>query len=95
MTRPDEEAQALYDDADVLVSLFEGLVRRRVFPYYLHHTDRAAGAAHFAVSLDDGLAIYRAVRRRVSGLALPRYVIDPPDGSGKVDVEAYVGLAAR
>lgn len=77
------------DDPTVLAELFEGLVRRRVFPYYLHHTDRAAGAAHFAVGIEEGLGIYRALRDRVSGIALPRYVIDPPDGSGKVDVAVF------
>lgn len=78
------------DDAQVLADLGWALVERGVKPYYLHHTDRVRGAGHFAVELDEGLAIYRAVRDRVSGVALPRYVIDPPDGSGKIDVEAFV-----
>ncbi|TNE89569.1 MAG: KamA family radical SAM protein [Deltaproteobacteria bacterium] len=71
------------DDADVLASLFEALLERRVKPYYLHHTDHAAGNAHFRVSLDEGRVLMRQVRERVGGLALPVYVLDPPDGSGK------------
>lgn len=74
------------DDPEVLAELCRALVRRRVFPYYLHHTDRARGNAHLRVSLEEGRAIHDALRRRVSGLALPRYVIDPPEGTGKVDI---------
>lgn len=74
------------DDAAVLAELCETLVTLRVFPYYLHHPDAVPGNAHFRVSLDAGRAIYAALSRKVSGLALPRYVIDPPDGSGKRDV---------
>ena len=71
------------DDADVLVDLFEALLRRRVKPYYLHHTDKVTGNAHFRVTLEQGRSLMRQVRERVGGLALPVYVLDPPDGSGK------------
>lgn len=78
------------DNADALAALCEALVSLRVFPYYLHHTDPAEGNAAFRVSAERGLAIHRELRRRVSGLALPRYVIDRPDGSGKISVEAWL-----
>ena len=74
------------DDVEVLAALCEALVQRRVFPYYLHHTDAAGGNAHFRVSLEEGRLLWQGLRARVSGVALPRYVIDPPDGSGKRDV---------
>ena len=78
------------DDADVLVRLCTELVALRVSPYYLHHPDAAAGNAHFRVPMARGLALMEALRVRVSGLALPRYVVDPADGSGKVLVADYV-----
>ena len=71
------------DDADVLGRLCEALVERSVFPYYLHHADSVAGNAHFRVDLLEGLRLHAELRRRVSGVALPSYVIDAPDGSGK------------
>ena len=71
------------DDADALAALSNELVGLRVFPYYLHHPDPAPGNAAFRLSLARGLAIYAALRERVSGIGLPVYVIDPPDGSGK------------
>lgn len=75
------------DDVDTLAALSEALVALGVFPYYLHHVDRAAGNAHFRVPAQEGLALHRALSKRVSGLGLPRYVVDLPDGSGKIDVE--------
>lgn len=74
------------DDVDTLAALGEALVDRGIKPYYLHHTDAAVGNAAFRVTAAEGLALHRALQRRVSGLAVPRYVVDPPDGSGKVDV---------
>ncbi len=78
------------DDVDVLERLSDALLRARVYPYYLHHTDAAPGNAHFRVPLERGLALYGALQRRLSGIGLPRYVIDPPDGSGKLEVERWV-----
>lgn len=77
------------DDVEALTRLSERLVELRVFPYYLHHTDPVPGNARFRVPVDEGLALHAALARRVSGVALPRYVVDPPDGTGKVDVAAW------
>jgi len=87
------------DDPDVLADLNRRLVGLRVKPYYLHHPDAVPGGAHFRVTVEEGLAIYRALRNKVSGIALPQYVIDPPDGTGKVPVAEWaarpVPLAER
>lgn len=77
------------DDVDTLRRLCEDLIAIRVFPYYLHHPDHAPGNAHFRVSIEEGRRIYRALSRQVSGIALPTYVIDPPDGSGKITVAEW------
>lgn len=76
------------DQVSVLRDLFEGLVDRRVRPYYLHHPDLTVGTQHFRVSLDEGLALSRALRGQISGLAQPMYVIDIPGGRGKVPVDS-------
>ena len=78
------------DSVPVLEELCTLLVQEQVFPYYLHHTDAAAGNTAFRVDIKRGLALYRALSKRISGLALPKYVIDPPDGSGKIEVEIYL-----
>ena len=72
------------DDADVLKSLFHGLLKRRVKPYYLYQCDPITGSAHFRTSVDKGLEIMRALRGHTTGYAVPTYVIDAPGGGGKI-----------
>jgi len=72
------------DDADTLESLLRALVECRVKPYYLHHPDLAPGTGHFRVRIEKGLALMRMLRARLSGIALPQYVLDIPGGVAKV-----------
>jgi EF-P beta-lysylation protein EpmB len=62
------------DDADVMAELCEQLVDLRVLPYYLHQTDRVAGAGHFDVPVELGRQIIAALQSRLPGYAVPRYV---------------------
>ena len=57
-----------------------------VKPYYLHHLDLARGTGHYRVSLDEGRAIVSALRRRLSGIAMPTYIVEIPGGDGKIPV---------
>lgn len=72
------------DHPETIQTLFRGLLRWRVRPYYLHHMDLVQGAGHFRTSTESGLRIIRSLRGPVSGLASPYYVIDLPGGKGKV-----------
>jgi len=72
------------DDADVLKSLFHGLLKRRVKPYYLYQCDPITGSAHFRAPVDKGLEIMQALRGHTTGYAIPTYVIDAPGGGGKI-----------
>lgn len=71
-------------DADTLHALFRALIRHRVKPYYLHHCDLAKGTSHFRTTIAEGLALIASLRGRLSGIALPTYVLDIPGGYGKV-----------
>jgi lysine 2,3-aminomutase len=82
--------RGINDDVDTLVHLSDRLLELRVRPYYLHHTDAVPGSASFWVGLEEGLELYQALRKRVSGIGLPQYVIDPPDGTGKIPVAEWV-----
>jgi len=75
------------DDAATLAALFRRLVELGVKPYYLHQADLAPGTSHFRTSVAEGRAIMARLRRTLSGLALPVYIFDPPDGSGKVPLD--------
>lgn len=76
------------DHVDTLEALFRRLVEARVKPYYLHHPDLARGTGHFRVSVARGRALMRDLRRRVSGVCMPTYVLDVPGGRGKLPLEA-------
>ena len=74
------------DTADALEELMRALVEARVKPYYLHHGDLAPGTAHFRTTIAHGQALMSELRRRLSGLALPTYVLDIPGAFGKIPV---------
>ncbi|UCF67093.1 MAG: KamA family radical SAM protein [Acidobacteriota bacterium] len=74
-------------EVGVLAELFGTLYQHGVRPYYLHHPDRIAGTARFRVRIEDGLDIHRQLRVRLPGPAVPQYVLDLPDGTGKVPVD--------
>ena len=74
------------DDAATLEALMRSFVENRIKPYYLHHGDLAPGTAHLRTTLEQGQALMRVLRGRVSGLCQPEYVLDIPDGHGKVPV---------
>jgi lysine 2,3-aminomutase len=80
------------DCAGILGKLFEELVAMAVKPYYLFQLDEVRGASHFKVKVEKGIEIMRALRRSVSGLAIPHYAIDISGGLGKVPVDhQYLG----
>ncbi len=74
------------DDSAVLTELFRGLVRERVKPYYLLQTDPVRGTGHLRTPLDTGLRIMEELQGRLSGIALPKFIVDTPGGLGKVPV---------
>ncbi len=76
------------DDVDTLEALMRAFVEARVKPYYLHHGDLAPGTRHFRTTIVEGQAIMTELRRRLSGLAMPAYVLDGPGARGKVPVNA-------
>ena len=73
------------DDPQVLLDLFTPLIKRGLTPYYLHHPDQVKGAQHFRLNLQTGRQIYSQLRRKLPGWALPRYMVDLPEGEGKVE----------
>ena len=76
--------RGINDEPATLEQLFRGLVRARVKPYYLHQMDPVAGSAHLRTPLATGIAIMEALQGRVSGIALPKLIVDTPGGMGKV-----------
>ncbi|MDB5734079.1 MAG: lysine 2,3-aminomutase YodO family protein [Alphaproteobacteria bacterium] len=76
------------DNADALAELMRAFVENRIKPYYLHHPDLAPGTAHFRIGIAQGLALVKQLRARLSGLAMPTYMLDIPGGFGKVPLDS-------
>jgi lysine 2,3-aminomutase len=72
------------DGEAVLAELFHGLLSFRVRPYYLMQMDLARSTAHFRTPISTGLRILRKLRNRISGPAMPHFVVDLPGGRGKM-----------
>jgi lysine 2,3-aminomutase len=79
--------KGINDSADALEALMRELVELRVKPYYLHHADLAPGTGHFRTTIATGRELMAELRRRLSGIALPTYVLDLPGAHGKVPIE--------
>lgn len=74
------------DSAPVLAELFRGLVRRRARPYYLLQTDPVSGTSHLRTPVQTGIDLMAELQGRLSGIALPKLILDAPGGFGKVPI---------
>jgi len=72
--------RGINDDVATMKDLCERLVAMRVRPYYCYQAQLLEGTAHFRVPIERGLEIFRALRGRTSGFAIPQYVLDTPYG---------------
>ena len=72
------------DDVDTLEELCNKLLFSRIKPYYLFQGDMVVGTEYFRVPIKRGMEIEHELRQRLSGLAMPNYVSDLPDGGGKI-----------
>ncbi len=77
--------RGINDDPATMKALCEGLVRIRVRPYYCYQAQLLEGTGHFRVAIERGIEIFRALRGRTSGFAIPQYVLDTPHGKVPLD----------
>ncbi len=74
------------NDKFVMRCLNQELLKIRVRPYYIFHAKKVKGTHHFQTSVDDGLEIMEYLRGYTSGLAIPTYIINAPNGQGKTPI---------
>ncbi|MEI8122568.1 MAG: KamA family radical SAM protein [bacterium] len=78
--------RGINDSPQVMEDLCRGLVKMRVRPYYLFQCDLVRGVEHFRTPISRGIEIMEYLRGRLSGLAIPTFVVDAPHGGGKIPV---------
>lgn len=74
------------DDPRLMETLCRGLVKMRVRPYYMYQCDLVRGVEHFRTPISRGIEIMEYLRGRLSGLAIPQFVVDAPHGGGKIPI---------
>lgn len=74
------------DNFETLSELYTRLSELGVRPYYIFHCDPVIGSEHFIVPLKKEVEIMTKLRKELSGIACPTFVIDTPNGSGKIPV---------
>lgn len=77
--------KGINDDEVSLKKLFQSLYQLGVIPYYIFRCDYVAGLERFVCDIRDERRIMTNLRRELSGIAVPTYVIDVP-GKGKIPV---------
>ena len=74
------------DQTETIKELLLKLVKARVRPYYLYQCDLSEGLEHFRTKVDTGIEIIRNLTGTISGYAIPKFVIDAPNGGGKIPI---------
>jgi len=72
------------DDTNILKKLNHELLKVRIRPYYIFHPKDVVGTRHFYVKVKDGIEIVGKLRGETSGLAIPTYILNAPNGKGKI-----------
>jgi len=72
----------------IIEKLLSGLIKIRVRPYYLFQCDYVKGVEHFITPYIQGVNIISSLRGRISGYAIPHFIIDAAgENGGKIVVE--------
>jgi len=81
------------DSVEAQMELCHELLRIKVRPYYLFQCDEVQGTEHLRTPVEVGMKIIEGMRGHTSGLAVPTFVIDLPQGGGKVPLQPNYVLA--
>ncbi len=71
--------KGINDDVYTLTQLSEALFDAHILPYYLHQLDHVEGAAHFAVSEAQAIALHQQLQVNLPGFLVPKLVRELPD----------------
>jgi len=75
------------DSLEAQMKLCHGLLRIKVRPYYLFQCDEVQGTEHLRTPVEAGIKIIEGMRGHTSGLAVPTFVVDLPQGGGKIPLQ--------
>ncbi|UCH52079.1 MAG: KamA family radical SAM protein [Chloroflexota bacterium] len=79
--------RGINDSVATQTKLCNSLLKIKVRPYYLFQCDEVQGTEHLRTSVETGIKIIDGMRGHTSGLAIPSFVIDLPEGGGKIPLQ--------
>jgi lysine 2,3-aminomutase len=79
--------RGINDSVETQLKLSHKLLKSKVRPYYLFQCDEVRGTEHLRTPVETGIKIIDGMRGHTSGLAVPTFVIDLPQGGGKVPLQ--------
>lgn len=78
--------KGINDKVGIMKSLIHRLMMMKVKPYYLYQCDLIEGSSHLRTDPSVGIKIIEGLRGFTTGYAIPQFVIDAPDGGGKIPI---------
>lgn len=76
--------RGINDHPYVMRKLNHELLKIRVRPYYIFHAKDVQGTRHFQTNIEEGIEIIKSMRGHTSGMAVPTYILNAPEGLGKI-----------
>ena len=78
--------KGINNDPYIMRKLNQELLKVRIRPYYIFHPKNVIGTSHFKVKIEEGIEIMEYLRGYTSGLAIPTYILNAPNGKGKTPI---------
>ena len=78
--------KGINNDPHIMKKLNHELLKIHVRPYYIFHAKSVKGTSHFVTTVQEGMEIMEYLRGYTSGLAIPWYIINAPEGHGKTPI---------
>lgn len=78
--------KGINDNDSTMKQLIHRLLMMKVKPYYLYQCDLVKGSSHLRVDPSVGIDIVKKLRGHTTGYAIPQFVIDAPEGGGKIPI---------
>ena len=83
--------RGINDDVETMRTLCCELMRIRVRPYYLYQAQILRGTRHLRTTIEKGVEIMQGLQGHISGLAVPKYLLDTPYGKVPLSDSNVIG----
>ena len=87
--------KGINDSVETMRELCQGLVRMRIRPYYLYQAQLIGGTAHLRTPIEVGMHIMEQLQGKLTGFAIPRYILDTPFGKVPLTRDYILGRNAE